>query len=282
MLKKLTIIGGTILILTAILVVRYDEIHNTEGKGYDIKCTQSSEPAAAVDSLICTAEHSQQAKSGESDSPWWHVFFTWPEGITALLIMLTLVAISVQTWETRKAAKATQAGAKATAEQSENMVARKRARLSIIFPSMEPQIDDIKIMDVDGAVSQYLELYIEVINDGESKAFNVAASGYVMIEAIELGKAYASHGAELTIPKIIREADITNPVRVHLARSGLGDKVSILSNDWKAVQSGDKSLHMVGTISYDDVYGRRRHHTPFWYTWKIEKDTGNWGEEAEW
>jgi hypothetical protein len=93
MLRWLTIFGSVLLVGAVILVVRYDEIHNTEGKGYDIKCTQSSDPSATMGSLICTADHSQKAKSGESDSPWWHVFFTWPEGITALLITLTLGAI---------------------------------------------------------------------------------------------------------------------------------------------------------------------------------------------
>jgi hypothetical protein len=94
MLRRLIIVGGAVLVVVAVvLVVRYDQIHHTEGKGYDIKCTQSSDPSATMGSLICTADHSQKAKSGESDSPWWHVFFTWPEGITALLITLTLGAI---------------------------------------------------------------------------------------------------------------------------------------------------------------------------------------------
>jgi hypothetical protein len=146
---------------------------------------------------------------------------------------------------------------------------------------MVPQIDSITIEDVDGTVSQFLELYIDVINDGESKAFNVAASGYVMIETVELGKPYASHGAELAIPKVIRDASTDTPVRVHLARSGLGDEVSILSSDWNAVQSGNKPLHMVGTISYEDVF-EKPHHTPFWYTWNVRTDNGNWGDEAGW
>jgi hypothetical protein len=107
MLKWLTLIGSTILIVAVILVARYDKLHDTEGKGYDIKCTQSSEPSATTGSLICTAGHSQKAKSGEHDPPWWHVFFTWPEGITALLITLTLGAIVWQAMETRKAAVAT-------------------------------------------------------------------------------------------------------------------------------------------------------------------------------
>jgi hypothetical protein len=115
----------------------------------------------------------------------------------------------------------------------------------------------------------------------KARLFNVTASGYVMIGAIELGKTYAPHGTELTIPKIIRDANTANPVRVHLGPFGIGDKVLILSCEWQDVQSGDKPLHIAGTISYNDVFGKP-HHTPFWYTWKIRRGNGGWEDEAEW
>jgi len=106
MLKWLTMFGSAVLIATVVLVARYDKLHDTEGKGYDITCTQSSEPSATVGTLICTAEHSQKAKSGEYSPSWWHVFVAWPEGITALLLLLTLAAITWQGWQTKKAADA--------------------------------------------------------------------------------------------------------------------------------------------------------------------------------
>jgi hypothetical protein len=106
MLRWLMMIGSPILILTVVLVARYDKMHDTEGKGYDIKCTQSSDPSATVGTLICTAEHGQQTKSGEYNPVWWHIFFAWPEGITALLLLLTLAAITWQGWQTKKAADA--------------------------------------------------------------------------------------------------------------------------------------------------------------------------------
>jgi hypothetical protein len=106
MLKWLTISSAAILIAALVLMVRYDQIHDTKDKGYDIKCTQSSDPSTTMNDLVCTAEHSQKAESSKSSSQWWHVFFAWPEGITALLIALTLGAITWQSWETRKAAEA--------------------------------------------------------------------------------------------------------------------------------------------------------------------------------
>ena len=42
--------------------------------------------------------------------PWWYILVTWPEGITAWAIILTLVAISLQSNETRKAATAAARG----------------------------------------------------------------------------------------------------------------------------------------------------------------------------
>jgi hypothetical protein len=132
MLRWLTMIVGTILIGTVILVARYDKINSTEGKGCDINCTQSSDPSAAVGSLVCTAEHRQKAKSGEYDPPWWHVFFAWPEGITALLIMLTLAAIIWQAWETRKAAEAGLESARAALLSAHASVNAERAQLLFI------------------------------------------------------------------------------------------------------------------------------------------------------
>jgi len=114
MLRWLTIIVSTALIVAVVLVARYDKLHDTEGKGYNIKCTQPDDPAATMNNLVCTAEHSQKAESGEYDPMWWHVFFAWPEGITALLLLLTLVAISSQTYYTRRAAEASLKSAKAT------------------------------------------------------------------------------------------------------------------------------------------------------------------------
>jgi hypothetical protein len=114
MLKWLAIALFAALIITVVLVARYDEIHDTEGKGYEVKCVQSNDPSMPVPSLVCTVEHGQKTKSGEYQPVWWHVFFTWPEGITALLILLTLVAISLQTWQTRKAAIATAEAANAS------------------------------------------------------------------------------------------------------------------------------------------------------------------------
>jgi hypothetical protein len=107
MLKGLVILGGVALIVAAILVAVYYQQRNAVSKGYDIKCTQPSEPASAPASLVCKIEGSQDADQGHPKPQWWNLLVAWPEGITAWLLLLTLIAIVWQAWETRKSAKAT-------------------------------------------------------------------------------------------------------------------------------------------------------------------------------
>jgi hypothetical protein len=120
------------LVGAVVLVVRNDQIHNTESKGYDIKCAQSGEPSATMNTLICTAEHSQKAENGKPDPAWWHVFFTWPEGITALLLLFTLGVITWQAWETRKAAEASLESARAALISAHAGVNAQRAQLLFV------------------------------------------------------------------------------------------------------------------------------------------------------
>jgi len=265
------------IVVVLVSIIGMSQYADSSKHHYGASAAQTETASVAKGDDAKTSNNAEEAYK----PPVWAKYVAWPEGIGVWVVLLTLFVIAWQSVETHAAAKATQDSARATAEQSANMMAQERAVLSIICPSMEPQIDAIKIEDVDGTISQFLELYIDVINDGESNAFNVTASGYVMIEVIDSGKPYASRGAELAIPKVIRDANTVNPVRVHLGPSGIGDSVLILSSEWQDVQSGDKPLHIVGTISYNDVFGKP-HNTPFWYTWKIRRGSDGWGDEAEW
>ena len=82
-----------------------------------------------MNDLVCTAEHSQKAESSKSSPPWWHVFIAWPEGITALLLLFTLIAMSFQTYYTRKAAEASLLSAQA-------LVNAERARIGFDVSEM--------------------------------------------------------------------------------------------------------------------------------------------------
>jgi hypothetical protein len=108
MLKSLRILAGAILVVAAILVAVYYQQRYAVGKGYDIKCEQSSNPSSAANSLACVIYPSQNTEDAHPNPQWWNVLLAWPEGITAWLLLLTLGGIAWQAWETRKAAEASQ------------------------------------------------------------------------------------------------------------------------------------------------------------------------------
>jgi hypothetical protein len=150
-----------ILISAVVSVTRYDEIHDTEGKGYEVKCVQSNDQSATAPYLVCTIEHSQKTKNGEYQPVWWHVFLAWPEGVTALLLMLTLGAIIWQARETREAAQAALISANAAVAQIEFVKNKERAQLSIEFDPLNLVYDQ----EADGYPVRF-----RVILDGTTRA----------------------------------------------------------------------------------------------------------------
>lgn len=65
---------------------------------------------------------------------WGYKLVAWPDGITVWAIIATGFVIGWQSWETRKAAKATGEGAIEMRRQNRNMVAKERALFSVNFP----------------------------------------------------------------------------------------------------------------------------------------------------
>ena len=65
--------------------------------------------------------------------PVWAKFFTWPEGVGAWAVILTLLAIAWQSVETRAAAKATEANVEAGSETAERQL---RAYLCIAYSEL--------------------------------------------------------------------------------------------------------------------------------------------------
>jgi hypothetical protein len=240
--------------------------HNGDNNG--------SPSATVINNQTC----SPNKESGDTQPPHWYAS---PEWWLCILGLPTLIFIGWQAKATADAAKATQESARATAEQSENMMARERAKLSVIFPPNDPTEQGMVIEDVDGAQSVPLNLFIDIINDGETKAFNVTASGYIRMEHIEVGQVWPSHGERLKIPKVIRRANAKKPVRLSLSQYEFMTDILVSRSDWEDVKKGNKPLHVIGTIFYEDVFGKP-HRTPFWHTWEVITDDGNWGDESRW
>jgi hypothetical protein len=251
------------------------------------KRARESAPISAIaarqpDQGAYEASHTEHAKC------WVKRATAWPEGVGAIAVILTLWIIAWQSVETRAAARASEASVLEAKRQGDQMaeqvritMAKERARLSIIFPTREPHVDVWKIEDVDDAtVLQQLVLSIDVTNDGETRAFNVVASGYVLMKDIEVGEIYTSYGSKLAISRVIGgNGSAGLPVSVSLAPAEMELNL-VPSEEWKRVRSGEAPLHMIGAISYEDVFGKP-HQTPFHCTWKV---VGNddCGDECRW
>jgi hypothetical protein len=248
MLKWLTVFGSTILIGAVILVVRYDEIHRTEGKGYDIKCAQSREPSATVNSLICTAEHSQETQSSESGPPWWHVFFTWPEGITALALIATLAVFCIQANLMRVHAKEFKELAKAAADNA------KAAKLSAqsVIDAERPWLV-VQFVQTNNLSTGALPIFdITCINQGKTPALikSVDAAFKVVTNPLELPVPMKDLGP-MVLPDLMF---IVNRDSFKVWEGLRMDTILVSAADWAEVYIEGKFLVFFGRVEYDDVF----------------------------
>jgi hypothetical protein len=125
-----------------------------------------------------------------------YAVFTW---LTLRAIRKQADTMEQQATDARNAAAAavltTQATLNAINRQADTMEAqnkstqdKERARLSVIFPPNDPRFYDLLIEDVDGKTYQSMEVFLDIINEGETRAFNVKASGYILIEPHPIGQ----------------------------------------------------------------------------------------------
>jgi hypothetical protein len=92
---------------------------------------------APITNNLATAYYQQDS----TDKPHgWHKFVTWPESITAWLVMLTLGAITWQAIETHRAAQGARDAASAALEQANHIVASERAWLILSSANREDQL----------------------------------------------------------------------------------------------------------------------------------------------
>ena len=138
---------------------------------------------------------------------------------------------------------------------------KQRARLSIAFPPDPPETLDTRFSN-----SEFMGLFTDVVNDGESNAYDVEASGYVKVTKTLEGVPFTTRGESLQIPSVIREAPPDKPVRVSMSPSGFDTYREIADEDMEMVRAGVAYLHMVGEVCYTDVFGDA-HTTPFHYFW---------------
>lgn len=126
MLKRLRFLIWPLLVAAIILVARFDKDHGPPGHSYDVKCVQPSEPSSAPASLTCAINSVQNADESETDPHWGYKLIAWPEGITAWLLLFTLIGIFWQAQATAEAAKAARDSAEAARLNAEAIVRSER------------------------------------------------------------------------------------------------------------------------------------------------------------
>jgi hypothetical protein len=155
-----------ILILAIGFVTVYDQLHYAQAKSFNIDCIQGSSPGGGSDSLTCTANNADKAQTGENSPPKWHVFVVWPEGITAILLLLTLGAI---VWQ----AVATQAAAQAQIDGNRAWIFADLKKLGDISHSIKSLQEE--------PLQTYLLASLHLRNEGLSPAWIDSVQGHMEI-----------------------------------------------------------------------------------------------------
>ncbi len=118
----------------------------------------------------------------KSEPPCWHKLLSWPEGITAWLLMLTLGGIIWQAWETRRSAEASALAAKVA---KDGLIAVQRpkvvVKLVFLFPGKLKDVGGTQILEDD----HHWRIGCVVANLGGSKAEIIKSN--LTIEALGIG-----------------------------------------------------------------------------------------------
>lgn len=165
-------------IAAVVLVARYDENYDAGSHGYDIKCVQSSDPSATAASLSCAVSPQQETNRGQSGLQWWHKLLTWPNGITAWFLLLTLGAIIWQAWETRKAAQSAerQIGLQSIAMSQWVNIEPIRTVTPPAFQNPVEVVLEFQVLNKTDYLLTVKKIEAEVFYGGKARIFKVSGS----------------------------------------------------------------------------------------------------------
>jgi hypothetical protein len=249
----------TVVIFATVAVPANNQVSGKRTAGQSQQSAQQpSTPAVAPVTTNQATTYYQRESTPKPEG--WHKLITWPEGITAWLIMLTLGAIVWQAWETRKAAEATRDAAKAALLQANHTVTSERAWL--IAEAGDAGIPP----EIEGATGiRWTEFSVRFVNKGKTPAF--------LLEAGYCGKVLP-HGETLpTIQPPFEEKEISKWEDKGLPLLPGADvrknHLGTWANDPVKIKRGFDVLWVYGYIKYSDAFGSVRE-TWYCYRWVHE------------
>lgn len=187
-----------------------------------------------------------------------------PNWVLVIVGSVTCCVVGWQSWEMRR--------------QNRYMVAKERARIAVNSLPDPMELDDgpewIEGLGVVWAGSKIL-----VANVGSTNAFNVMGKAEI-VGTPSGGTLGSEETSILNLPTVLKPN--TDPISV--------DIVTLLKgkNHVSAVKNRSEILHLIGTITYNDIFGKSRK-TQFRYVWEIGGldvdgkyfETSKWQRTAE-
>lgn len=175
----------------------------------------------------------------------WHRYFTWPEGVTAWAIILTLCAITWQAWETRRSVRETGRSVQA---------ARKQARISrrALIAQFRPKIRvrAIHISQTENSLSVKVIVYNKGGSAGHIIKSNITLSWlFTYSEPSPIG--------ETAFQPVSLHPGEDKPLQIDLSGSWIEYKFSIDEAEKKPSYPGMR-LRCEGVIVYTDDNGTTR------------------------
>lgn len=195
-------------------------------KGNDNKATDSAEDAY--------------------EPPVWAKFVTWPEGVGAWAVILTLFAVAWQSAETRAAANATEKSvvlaADAAVQSAKEMQLEQRAWVGVSAALVDKF-----------APNERVRAILWVKNTGKTFA----------LQATLFQRMISLYGPLREFPEVItHELGITLLPGAEFAAQVEGGTTPLSQDEFSAIQTGKAFIYMFGTIRYRDVMGHP-HFTQF-------------------
>lgn len=212
----------------------------------------------SASALASTA--SDTVSSTQAAPPCWHKLLSWPEGITAWAILLTLGAIIWQAWETRRSAEASAIAAKVA---KDGLIAVHRPKVVVkwvfLIPGKLKGVGGTQILEDD----HHWRIGCVVANLGGSKAEIIESN--LTIEALGVGSTddllpYLPHyGTDYSFEQFSIKPGERQEKIIVLARQPETARFQSLREQHLAGNYTDTSpLICFGFLSYRDLSGVER------------------------